>query len=397
LNFYTTGSTLAKSVLVAVVALLTVCANAAEEAEPFHRFWPDNLFAVDFVTEHTGFIAGQGGTVLRTIDGGESWDALYVSENQLIRRVSFISEKEGWAVGHRGSIFHTTDAGNSWEVQFEVAGNYLRDITFVDENHGWVVGHGATILHTTDGGASWQVQQMRGFTGRDLPRFHGIYAKDENAAIVVGEFGTVVHTEDAGELWSITPGVVGTTWLAVEGGGDFIYLAGLDGNAGYLEFASDLQREEFDREKAELIVKEEAKARKKAKRRKKEYIPRVMAKIPRSSIEYAFTPIDSGTKEHLFDLASAPDGSVVVVGRSTVLRLNNKGAEKFKVAVDIPLDFIWLGGVTVTPAGSVWAAGIRGLVVRGDVSTMSIRPALSLGLSDNVHLVVDRWAVSNGQ
>lgn len=397
LSFNAISPAVARATLAGVVALFAVWASAAEEGESFHRFWPDNLFAVDFVSEQTGFIAGQAGTVLRTTDGGKSWDALYVGKNQLIRRVSFISDQEGWAVGHRGSIFHTTDAGNSWEIQFEAPGIYLRDIAFIDGNHGWVVGHDATILHTADGGASWQAQQMRGFTGRDLPRFHGVYARDENTAVIVGEFGSVIHTEDGGELWTVTPGVAETTWLAVAEAGDFIYLVGLDGNAGYLTIASDKQREEFDRAKIERAAKEEARARKKAKRRKKEYVPKVVEVIPRSPIEYAFSPIDSGTEEHIFDLSAAPDGSVVAVGRSTAIRLTTRGFETIETAADIPLDFVWFGGVDVTPAGAIWAAGIRGMVVRGETSGNRISPALNLGVSDNVRLVNDQWMASNGQ
>jgi len=398
LSFYSTSPAVARAILAGVIALFAVWASAAEEeGESFHRFWPDNLFAVDFVSEQAGFIAGQAGTILRTTDGGKSWDALYVGENQLIRRVSFISDQEGWAVGHRGSIFHTTDAGNSWEIQFEAPGIYLRDINFVDRNHGWVVGHDATILHTSDGGASWQAQQMRGFTGRDLPRFHGVYARDENTAVIVGEFGTVVHTEDGGELWTITPEVAETTWLAVAEAGDFIYMVGLDGHAAYLTIASDEQREEFGRAIIERAAKEEAKARKKAKRRKKEYVPKVVEEIPRSSIEYSFHPIDSGTEENIFDLSAAPDGSVVAVGRSTVIRLTSGGAEVIEAATEISLDFVWFGGVDVTPEGGIWAAGIRGLVVRGDTSGESISPALSLGVSDNVRLVKNRWMANNGQ
>jgi photosystem II stability/assembly factor-like uncharacterized protein len=391
------ASAAARTLLAGVCAGCVAFASAAEESEAFHRFWPDNLFAVDFVSEQTGFIAGQGGTVLRTTDGGENWDALYIGENQLIRRVDFVNEKEGWAVGHRGSIFHTSDAGNSWEVQYEVPDVYLRDVAFADENHGWVVGHGATILSTSDGGASWQKQEMRGFTGRDLPRLHGVYARDENTAVVVGEFGTVVHTENGGELWLVTPTDIGVTWLAVDGHGDSIYTVGSDGMAAYLSLATDEQRLEIDRAVAEAAEKAELKARKKAERRKKKYVPLMVEALPRADIEYIVNLVDTGTAEHLFDVAALRDGSMLVMGRSAVFKLSQEGAEPLAPSADFPLAYVWFGGASVTPSGTFWGVGIRGLVVRGDTSTMQFAPAFNLGSSDNITLVTNRWGARNGR
>ncbi len=41
--------------------------DAADDDASFYRFWPDNLFSVEFVI---GDIGDHSGTVLRTIDGG---------------------------------------------------------------------------------------------------------------------------------------------------------------------------------------------------------------------------------------------------------------------------------------------------------------------------------------
>lgn len=392
-----TVSAVVHVILAGVCAAFTAVASANEESDAFHRFWPDNLFAVDFVTEQTGFIAGQGGTVLRTTDGGENWDALYIGENELIRRIDFVSENDGWAVGHRGAIFHTSDAGNSWEVQYRVPDTYLRDVAFVDKNHGWAVGHNATILHTSNGGQSWQKQEMRGFKGRDLPRLHGVYAKDRSTAIVVGEFGTVIHTENGGELWLVTPSDIGVTWLAVDGAGGSIYVAGSDGSAAYLTPATDEQRLEMDRAAAEAAEKAEQKARKKAKRRKKKYVPPKVEVLPRADIEYIVNLVDTGTTEHLFDVATLHDDSVIVVGRSVVFRLSQNAVEPMAPAADFPLAYVWFGGAAASPSGAFWGVGIRGLVVRGNTRTSDFAPAFNLGSSDNITLVTNRWASSNGR
>ena len=88
------------ALLVTVFGYLFGTTSASDDNTPeFHRFWPDNLFAVEFVTDNVGYIAGYSGTVLRTLDGGKNWDALYIGRNELIRRLSFIDDNTGWAVG----------------------------------------------------------------------------------------------------------------------------------------------------------------------------------------------------------------------------------------------------------------------------------------------------------
>lgn len=376
-----------------LIFLSPVVTFSQNEAEPgnFHRFWPDNLYAVEFVNNDVGFIAGYSGTVLRTKDGGKNWDAFYIGRNELIRRLSFVNENTGWAVGHRGSIFHTSDAGQTWEVQKEIPGIYLRDIDFVDENNGWIVGHNTGIWHTSDGGHSWQQQNLLGFIGRDKPRLHGIYAKDANNAILVGEFGTIAHTENAGVTWLVSPNEYKTTWLAISGVGDRAYVVGLDGNIAQLSIATDEQREEIAAKLLKDAAKKEKKARAKAKRLKKEYIPSMVEQLPTSEIEYHIEKIESNTNEHLFDIAMSDNGEAIVAGKSTMLKVNGAIVSELKTEASFPLAYIWLGGVAITPNGTIWSPGIRGLVVSGSLKEMTYGPDFNLASSKNVKLVTNRW------
>ena len=365
--------------------------SASQNDGDYHRFWPDNLFAVEFVNETTGFVAGYSGTILRTKDAGQNWDALYVGRNELIRRLSFINGKEGWAIGHRGSIFHSKNSASTWKVQHQISGVYLRDVTFIDKNHGWVVGHDATILRTDDGGNSWHKQSLSGYIGRDVPRLHGVYAIDADNAIVVGEFGLVAHTQNAGELWTVTPAENTITWLAIDGSGDAIYVVGLDGSAAQLNVATDEQREIIDKRLAAKIARMEAKARRKAKRLKKQYVPVVAKSQIRSDIEYVVNAIDTKTSEHFFDVTVNTNGQAVAVGRSAVMQLNRQSAAPFLPQQSLPMNYLWFGGVDITSSGTVWAAGIRGLVISGALSDKSIHPALNLAASNNINLVSNRW------
>jgi hypothetical protein len=405
---------LALMFLVSGVAL-AVESVANKEGE-FHRFWPDNLYAVEFVNDKVGFIAGYSGSVFKTEDGGETWSAIYIGVNELIRHMSFVDADNGWAVGHRGSILHTADGGITWDIQKQDKGNYLRDISFADVNNGWAVGHGAVIWHTSDGGKNWQKQTLTGFDGRDLPRLHGVVAKDASSAILVGEFGMIAHTENKGELWLVSYNPSKATLLSVASYGDGAIAVGLDGGAVHIAVATDEQWAEVQTIEQELLAKKEAKARKIAARKKRTYVPAVVEPLPETDINYYITTIDTGINNHLYDVSSTSTNDVVVVGASAMLKISSSKAaaspgdiastdevvvESAKAPVftvanlvpadGFPLPYVWIGGVDVTESGVIWAAGLRGMIVNGNLSEMSFGQKLNVAGSEAIKLISSRW------
>jgi hypothetical protein len=393
--------------------------GVSSEEGQFHRFWPDNLYAVEFVSDKIGFIAGYSGSVFKTEDGGETWGAIYIGVNELIRHMSFVDTNNGWAVGHRGSILHTADGGLTWDVQKQDKGNYLRDIAFADANNGWAVGHGAAIWHTSDGGKNWQKQTITGLEGRDLPRLHGVIAKDSNTAILVGEFGTVAHTENGGDLWLVSYNASKSTLLSIASQGDGAIAVGLDGGVFALTIETEAQKEAVSEIRAAKLAKAEAKARKKAERRGKEYVPKEVVELPEAEIGYFVTQIDSGITNHLYDVTGTPTGDVVVVGASAMLKLSvseaSVNAEEAvtdenseEVAIEavkareytitnltpvdgFPLPYVWIGGVDVTDSGEIWGAGLRGMIVSGNLNGMSFGQKLNVAGSEAVKLISSRW------
>ena len=363
-------------------------------ADEFRRFWPDNLFAVDFIDDTSGIIAGYSGSVITTEDGGENWEFHYIGSNELIRRVDYVDKNNVWAVGHQGSIFHSSDGGKIWEVQKIIPDVYLRDVKFVDSNNGWVVGHKANIWHTKDGGKTWEQQELLNYKGRDLPRLHGIYAINLNELILAGEFGVIAHTENAGKDWYVTPHNIETTWLSIDGANDTIYVVGLDGNVAKLQVASEDQRKNMYDDLVEELEKKKKREREKAKRLKREYIE-TNEEIMISDVEYHVKKVESNTEEHLFDIDVNEENIAIVAGNSSLFTIHNSETKKLDISKNIPLTYAWFGGVSLSNDGQIWAVGIRGLVVNGDISTNIVQPAFSLGVSDNIKLISDRWGYSN--
>lgn len=352
--------------LVMAAFFLAGCETSVLDSEkPFHRFWPDNLYGVNFVDPSIGFITGYSGTLLRTTDGGKSWEAHYMGRNELIRRVHFVDAEYGWAVGHRGSIFHSRDGGKTWEVQKEVPNTFLRDVSFADRNSGWVVGHESTILHTTDGGKTWNLQKLDGYQGRDLPRLHGVYAKNASTAALVGEFGTFAHTQDGGAHWSLVASDSRGTLLSVTASGERYLAVGLDGQIKSIFPLAAAEKRPVARGGAPAAGD--------------------------APMVYQMQSIESGTKEHFLAIAASADGKAVAVGRSVAMKIVDNTVTPLSAADSVALPFAWLGGVSVLPDGRFWLVGIRGLVASGDIGKNSFELAFNLAATDKVKLVSSRW------
>ncbi len=134
------------------------------------------ILDVKFLTPKLGFVCaaspsetGEGNALmLRTIDGGKSWQAVYQSKRakENCWKMSWPTAKIGYATVQsydddpaktQRIIIKTTDGGKSWKeiplVNDKAAQEF--GIGFADANRGWV---GTRIggLETSDGGANWK-------------------------------------------------------------------------------------------------------------------------------------------------------------------------------------------------------------------------------------------------
>ncbi|MCX7736304.1 MAG: YCF48-related protein [Candidatus Kapabacteria bacterium] len=194
-------------------------------------------------------VACNNGKVLRTTNGGNSWDTIKLSINNNLVRIFMMSDSFGCLLSNpNGSdYFVTKNNGQSWEHQrlsdsisgyvmdvfitkdtvfflllntsegrffvrydYKTGEEYLfkcpdgiNNIFFNDSNIGWGFGNfwsGSTVFSciykTTDGGTSWQTQiEKPGYTIYDIKFF------DENSGIAVGDNQTVLRTTDGGGSW----------------------------------------------------------------------------------------------------------------------------------------------------------------------------------------------------
>jgi photosystem II stability/assembly factor-like uncharacterized protein len=129
-----------------------------------------------------------------------------------LRGISAVSDTVAWAGGAANTILRTNDGGATWNRVNAPATDKLdfRDIDALDERTAYVlsIGNGAAsrIYKTVDAGATWELQ----FTNQDQDAFfdamafwdadHGIAVSDS----VGGRF-VIITTEDGGRTWTPIP------------------------------------------------------------------------------------------------------------------------------------------------------------------------------------------------
>ena len=162
-----------------------------------------------------GWAVGAMGTILRTVDGGKSWQKEELRHNADLQRVFFVNPLEGWTAGGKirmgaknedmrhderggyGYIFHTSDGGKTWECQYGERGRHLFGLYFINDKVGYACGELGFLLKTQDGGRHWRECS----TSNTLNWLYAIAFEDELSGFAVGESETVIRTEDGGETW----------------------------------------------------------------------------------------------------------------------------------------------------------------------------------------------------
>jgi hypothetical protein len=150
-------------------------------------------------TNH-GFAVGgfSGGYMYETFDGGLTWTEITVSASSFLQGITFSSPNIGYAVGWDGDIFKTTDAGVNWTQQTPVQVYGNMDVHFTNDNTGYIVGGEAAVAEiqkTIDGGNSWVSQSPVVNHG-----LIGVHFPSANTGFAVGGGGTILNTSNAGGL-----------------------------------------------------------------------------------------------------------------------------------------------------------------------------------------------------
>ena len=179
--------------------------------------------------------AGAMGEILYSDDKGAHWSPAKLNQDRqaLIVSMAFAPDKKlGFAVGHEGWILRTKDGGSSWdEVAFSKEnGEPLMSIARLPSGDWITVGAFGRALESKDGGQTWQALTLPAeVEDKHLNRI--VSSADQQHWLIVGERGLVIKSDDAGATWQIEPAFYNGSFynaMPTKEGGWLIY--GMRGN-----------------------------------------------------------------------------------------------------------------------------------------------------------------------
>ena len=147
----------------------------------------NSLYAVTFTDENHGIIVGDDAIILRTTDAGETWSPSASPSFSPLRSVAFndvgnVGLATDW---HGYPLLRTIDGGESWQ---QVAGATPdRSVHFLDNDTAVGVDRTGIVFRTSDGGATWS----------SVPR---LPARTSSLAFATAITGVIVVTAAASKL-----------------------------------------------------------------------------------------------------------------------------------------------------------------------------------------------------
>ncbi|QCY09443.1 YCF48-related protein [Pseudomonas sp. MPC6] len=197
------------------------------------------LNAVSFVDKNTGWVVGEDELILKTTDGGNTWQQQHEGRNAErkgpLLDIFFKNAKEGFAIGVFNKMFHTADGGatwDSWQAHIENPDEWhliAMASTGANSETLYITSEMGLLFRSTDGGESFEPLQ----TDHD-GSFHGIIARRGSNGldqlVLVGVGGILYTTLDGGDTWNsiethTEAGLASATWLS-DGG---VLVVGADG------------------------------------------------------------------------------------------------------------------------------------------------------------------------
>lgn len=139
-----------------IFLLVTVISSNAQNDWSWQNPYPqgNTITSSFFVDSLNGWIAGWGGTIMNTNDGGITWTMQNSNVRNRLLAINFVNKNIGWAVGETCPILYTEDGGLYWTEQDAGKTYSLRTIFFKNENEGFIGGSGR-LLRTQNGGETW--------------------------------------------------------------------------------------------------------------------------------------------------------------------------------------------------------------------------------------------------
>jgi len=135
--------------------------------------------------------------------GGWCWQNTHVTGHTLTQAQFFPNTDWGWVIGDEGTLVRTVDAGDTWTLHTLNALDDLLTLNFRSSMDGVVLTRGGSLMHSVDGGKNWTPLTTPNSTGKNpsIPTYDGVAP---NARIVVTDDNGTQTSHDSGATWVAT-------------------------------------------------------------------------------------------------------------------------------------------------------------------------------------------------
>jgi photosystem II stability/assembly factor-like uncharacterized protein len=146
---------------------------------------------------------GERGHILVSTDGGALWRQSEVPSRSMLAAVTFHDDRLGWAVGHDSVVLRTSDGGTTWEILHWAPEDEspFFDVWFDDAVNGIAIGAYGSFYRTADGGETWDFEPI----GDMDWHLHDIVRAADGTMYIAAEAGTILRSDDAGSTWIELP------------------------------------------------------------------------------------------------------------------------------------------------------------------------------------------------
>ena len=204
------------------ILLLSVTAQAQWTSLPVNT--KASLRGLSAVNAKVVWASGTGGTVLRTVDGGATWEIINVpnADSLDFRDIEAFDANTAYILsignGLSSRVYKTTDGGKTWFLSYQNTNEkaYFDALAFWDKDHGLAMSDPVNgrflILTTDDGGKSWRSiekttmpEALAGEGGFAASGTCLITQGKRNAFFVTGgNTARVFRSTDRGRTWTVS-------------------------------------------------------------------------------------------------------------------------------------------------------------------------------------------------
>ncbi|MGB0869141.1 MAG: hypothetical protein ACPGSD_06065 [Flavobacteriales bacterium] len=155
-----------------------------------------NLNKIHFVNDFVGFVLGDNGTLLKSVNNGLDWETITTNISENLTTITFANDQIGFINGLK-----TIDGGNSWQSQNSTE---LYSVLYALDTNTLIGGSALSfdgqVWKSSDGADTWNSVAS--------PIATGFYTGIEFTSLNVGYMtswysGHLIKTTDGGSNWSV--------------------------------------------------------------------------------------------------------------------------------------------------------------------------------------------------